>query len=533
MKKYLFQISAAMLFLLAAASAAYSQELCREQAQTTEGPVLGAKNALYPACEYKGIPYAAPPTGAMRWKAPSPPAKHAELLSALKFGPSCAQNESFTGGGKSDSLSEDCLSLNIFRPAKSGTFPVMFWIHGGGYTQGAGSYDIYDGAHLAGTRDVVVVTINYRLGAFGFLALPELANEDKNRSTGNYGILDTIAALAWVRDNIKSFGGDPNNVTIFGESAGGVSVCVLLASKPAAGLFHHAIIESGACDLVSTLDKGFESAKDLAAKVGCPEKDPLSCLRAKPANEILQTKIGAGGVHIDGYVLLAKPIDLIKKGEFNKAPVLVGSNKDEFNMMMLLMPGAMFASKKQVTKNVKDALGARADEVLKLYSFADYRKPIFLVGAVFADGFGSRAFSAAEELSSKTPVFWYRFDWQDERWGSTLGAFHGLELPLVFGTLDAKKSALKLALTTKAKKSAAPLSEKMMSYWTNFAKTGDPNGSGLPAWPKYSAASRERIYLKKETAAAALTTKELERYQYFASVSMEELGWGDQNKKKK
>ena len=208
---------------MAAASLARAEELCREPVATRQGPVTGLAEKGLAACAYKGIPYAAPPVGELRWKAPQPAAKRAATLEAKAFGPSCLQQENFGSGGKSKAFSEDCLTLNIYRPARSGNFPVMFWIHGGGYTIGAGSYEMYDGSRLAAEREVVVVTINYRLGEFGFLSLPELTAEDPHSSSGNDGLLDTIAALDWVRDNIAGFGGDPKNVTIFGESAGGVS----------------------------------------------------------------------------------------------------------------------------------------------------------------------------------------------------------------------------------------------------------------------------------------------------------------------
>ncbi len=522
--------------------AAFGQELCAAQVPTNEGAVTGMKSPAYPVCEYKGIPYAMPPVGNLRWKAPQPAAKRSETFQAIKFGPSCLQNESFSGGGQSESFSEDCLYLNIYRPIIKGTqqpqdnlrlLPVMFWIHGGGFTQGAGSYTVYEGAHLASVGQVVVVTINYRLDAFGFLALPSLAAEDANHSTGNYGMADQIAALKWVRDNIASFGGDPNQVTIFGESAGGVSVCNLLASKPAAGLFQRGIIESGACDMVGPLDQGFEQGKRLAESRGCAEADPLPCLRAKSGQELLKTK-GSGfkaTARIDGYVLEASPIELLKKGDYNRVPMLVGNNRDEANIILMLIPGAPLASRKYVQDQIRDALGKRADEVMGMYSFDDYRRPIFLTGAIFADGFGSRAFAAAEELSARAPVYLYRFDWHDEFLGGSLGAFHGLELPFVFGNLTARKTALHIALNRKAIKSGTPLSEKMMKYWTNFAKTGDPNGAGLPAWPKYDRAGRQRIHFDNSIGVVEIAGKQLERYQYFAGISMDELGWGKAKEK--
>jgi para-nitrobenzyl esterase len=516
--------------VMAAASLAWAEDLCREPVATQQGPVSGLAEKGLAACAYKGIPYAAPPVGELRWKPPQPPAKRTATLEAKNFGPSCMQNENFGSGGKSKAFSEDCLTLNIYRPARSGTFPVMFWIHGGGYTIGAGSYEMYDGARLAAERNVVVVTINYRLGEFGFLSLPELAAEDPHQSSGNYGLLDTIAALEWVRDNIAGFGGDPKNVTIFGESAGGVSVCSLLASAPAAGLFEKGIIESGGCDLARSQEKGYGDGRKFAEAMGCKGDKPLACLRAKPAKDLLKIKAAevVATAHVDGYVLKDQPIAVIQSGQYNRVPVMVGTNKDEGNMFLALVPGAVVAGRGAITKSVKKTLGPRADEVLKLYSFADYRKPFFLMAAVFADGFGSRGFAAAEALSKETPVYLYRFDWDEERLHQTLGAFHGLEIPFVFGNLNLhlKSSPLKLALTRRAKKAGAPLSEQMMSYWTNFAKTGDPNGAGLPAWPAYTTQKRERIHLDRSISAAALTEQELQRYQYFASLSIEELSWG-------
>lgn len=526
----------ALAFSLACAAAAGPEDLCAVPVATQQGLVSGAAEPGLAACSYLGIPYAAPPRGELRWHAPLPAAARSGLYEAKSFGPSCLQDESFTGGGKSRSFSEDCLTLNIWRPAKAGVFPVMVWIHGGGYTQGAGSYEMYHGARLAAGREVVVVTLNYRLGVFGFLALPELAHEDPHGSFGNYGLADQIAALQWVRANISGFGGDPENLTIFGESAGGVSVCNLLASPPARGLFHRAVIESGACDMAQSREKGFEQGLRLARSLGCSEEHALACLRAKRAEELIRLKdIGFNAAaHVDGYLLPDLPLQVIKSGEFNRVPVLVGSNKDEGNLMLILMPGAPVATRSLVTRTLRQALGPRADEILALYSFADYPRPISLVGAVFADGFGSRAFAAAEALAPHTAVYVYRFDWDDERWGKRLGAFHGLEIPLVFGNLKlhAGSSPLRLVLTKKAAAKAEPLSEQMMSYWTNFAKTGDPNGSDLPLWPQYDPGQKLRLHLDTPVAVRPIAGETLERLQYFAGLSLEELRWDESRREK-
>ena len=515
----------AVLFFLAA-NLAHAQGLCDQSVSTKQGPVLGKQDKKSNVCVFKGIPYAQPPVKELRWRAPQAPIQRSQVLQAFEFGPSCLQNEDITSGGKSKSYSEDCLTLNIFRPAKPGVFPVMFWIHGGGYTQGAGSYEMYNGAPLAGTEDVVVVSINYRLGFFGFLALPDLAKEDPNHSTGNYGILDQVAALKWVSENISNFGGDPKNVTIFGESAGGVSVCTLLATPLAAGLFQRGIIESGGCDLADALEKGYEQGQSLAKALNCEGNDALSCLRQKPAKSLLlpsKDLITDAATHIDHYVLLDQPVEVIKKGNFNRVPMIIGSNRDEFNLIMLLTPGGVFASRKTVEKNLERQLGPRAQDVLKLYSFDDYPRPAYLMGAAFTDGFGSRAFAAAEAMAPYTPVYLYRFDWDEERLGKIIGAFHGLEIPFVFGTLDVKNANIHILLKPKAVASGRPLSKKMMKYWATFAKTGDPNSPGLEKWPAYKVDGRERIHFDNQVGASPITAKDIQRYQYFAGISVDEL----------
>ena len=233
-------------------------------------------------------------------------------------------------------IREDCLFLNIYRPAKEGKFPVMFWIYGGGHVQGSSSYEVYNGARLAAGRDVVVVTSNYRLGGLGYLALPELKAEDPNGGTGNYGLLDSIQALKWVRENIENFGGDPDNITVFGESAGGVQTCNILASPLAENMFHRAIIESGGCDLVNDLEKSYPKARTLTTAVGCEGDNLLDCLRSTPAKKFIKARDHEFKVwsHIDGYAVPAKPVERFKQGKFNKVPVMVGSNKDELNIIL-------------------------------------------------------------------------------------------------------------------------------------------------------------------------------------------------------
>jgi len=263
-------------------------ELCSVPVTTTEGPVSGIPESE--SCAYKGVPYAAAPVGALRFRPPAPAPARAEVFVADEFSPWCMQ--SFHVGILDRNLlsikvSEDCLYLNIWRPQKSGRFPVMFFMHGGGLLVNSGATGMYEGEHLSSTQDVVVVTINYRLGAFGFLSLPELSAEDPNGGSGNYGLLDQIAALTWVRDNVAAFGGDPDNVTIFGESAGGWSVCNMLVSPLARGLFHRAILQSGGCDSTRTVDEGYADGRSFTEYVGCSGPDVATCLRDLPADKLL------------------------------------------------------------------------------------------------------------------------------------------------------------------------------------------------------------------------------------------------------
>ncbi len=530
MKKRVLTIIVSVLFLgFVFCLPAGAEDFCSQSVVTVQGMVKGQAEKDLPVCSYKGIPYAAPPVGEFRFKPPQPPAHRTGTLEALQFGPSCPQVEILGSGGRSQSFSEDCLTLNIWRPQKSGTFPVMVWIHGGGYIVGAGNYEMYHGANLAAKHNVVVVSINYRLGALGFLALPELAQEDPNGSTGNYGLFDQVAALEWVRDNIANFGGNPKNVTIFGESAGGGSVCELLVSPRAAGLFHRGIIESGSCDFSQTLEEGYAYGRKFAASAGCTDEDARACLRTLPAEKLI-TRISMKLNYlptIDGYYLTDRSIDLIAQRKFNRVPVMIGTNRDEGNYILIFKPLSLFASKKKVIKLVKQALGARADEILAMYSFDDYRIPVLLSSAIRSDGFGSRGFDAAEKLSAHVPVYYYRFDWDEQRLGRIMGAFHGLEIPLVFGNLSLHfpASNLRLVMTKKAARKAEPLSEQMMTYWSNFARTGDPNGAGLTEWPKYEAGEKLRLHLDTPISARPVAGDDLKRLQYFSVLTRKEVSW--------
>jgi para-nitrobenzyl esterase len=478
-------------------------QACTDPVLTTSGSLQGLREQESAACVWRGVPYAAPPTGALRWKAPQPAPTWNGVRQADSWGAICVQQGIMDGLNydPSQQQSEDCLFLNVWRPDKPGTFPVMVWVHGGGYTGGTGNTPIYWGDRLAERGEMVVVTFNYRLGAFGFLADPALRQEDPHQSTGNYGTLDQIAALQWVQDNIARFGGDPNNVTLFGESAGGWSVCTLLASPLAKGLFHRAVLQSGACDVSQDLAAGYVQSAAIAAKVGCTASD-LGCLRQVPAATLLKH---TGGLamsldyrnHHDGHVLTQTPLAAIRAGAFNQVPLVAGHNRDEFTWTTNLIPANVPTLPAIYNTYLKlfvgDPLGLGGQDLSQLYALyppAAYKyKPIDAISAVISEValscptyLGARA---AAQSGSK--VWFYRFDYDGAKvnlllsWYLPMGAGHGMEIAFVFGTTDRKPSSLALEKLPQAE--LAALSTALMGHWTAFARDGDPGASWTPLSP--------------------------------------------------
>lgn len=514
-----------------------AEEVCSGPVSTNQGKISGVSAPQQPVCVYKGVPYAAPPVGALRFRPPEPAPTWEGVKKADTFSKECIQERA-----KAEQMSEDCLYLNIWRPQKSGKFPVMVWIHGGGFWVGSGTDPLYWGDRLAAPKEVVVVTINYRLGALGFLAQKDLSQEDPKAASGNYGFLDQIAALQWVKENISGFGGDPNNVLIFGESAGGASVCDLLASPLAAGLFQKAIIESGLCDMTKSLEDGFKDGDGFVERAGCKAKEVPACLRALPPEQVLLAmkekkepgeKSGAiiekGSEnfvfvpHLDGWVLKETPIEALKSGRYNRVPLMIGTNRDEAKWFMA--PGVRLASQSTIRKMLTDALGAENTErVEKLYPYGQYRRPADAALDAAGDRMlGCRGWWAAEAVSGQIPVYYYRFDYDQHFAPHRIGAAHEVEIPFVFGSLDRSLNtifmtrALPIIFPTKAlQKKARPLSDAMMSYWTNFARTGDPNGAGLTPWPKYDTASRQRIYL--DLPVSVKTTDNVEKCAFWGKI---------------
>jgi para-nitrobenzyl esterase len=453
--------------------------------KTEQGKVHGKTINDGKVKAFLGLPYAAPPVGDLRWKPPEPPVKWKGERDAAKFGAHCAQGRVFDDMiFEDDGPSEDCLFLNVYTPAdakEKSRLPVMFWIHGGGYSGGASSEPRHNGDFLP-TKGVVLVTINYRLGVFGFLATADLAKE-ANGAAGNYGLLDMVAALQWVKANIRKFGGDPDNVTIFGESAGSFAVGTLMAAQPARGLFHKAIGESGGAVEPGML--GYEVLEDRqkkdaewVASLGVTTPAPL---RALPTATILDAAKSKGMVgfppDIDGKLLTESVADTYAAGRQAHVPLLAGWNRDEESFLA----NGMTAEK---WKGMAAGLfKERAAEFLTLYpgdtdeqavrSSIDYDSDAFIA-------FGTWKWLEAHRKTGESPVFRYHFELAapPSKFHPGSFAFHSDDIEYVFGTLDTRPGAVWRPEDRK-------LSEQFMSSWTNFAKTGDPNGPGLPEWPKY------------------------------------------------
>jgi len=450
--------------------------------KTEGGMVLGAADDDVVA--FKGIAYAAPPVGPLRWRPPQPAPGWSDTFKADKLGAICMQKYLPKDNGVGPlPMSEDCLTLNVWRPfgESARPLPVMVWIHGGGFINGSGTAALYDGSALS-RQGVVVVTLNYRLGRFGFFAHPALTREAHGGPVANYGLMDQIAALKWVRANIAGFGGDPDQVTIFGESAGGMSVNQLMVSPVARGLFVRAIVESGvgrehSVRLHETNAMGQPSAEAagtaFAKSLGVEGDDPAA-LRTLPAETILAAgdpaPLAGSGPIIDGQLVTMDVADAFAKGLEAKVPYIVGSNSLEFPV-----PAA------GVEKMLGDVARLTPDQRARVEAAYD-DKDAFTLNIVSDVIFTEPArHLAALHARNGQPSFLYRFSVLSPAVRSVLkGAVHASERQYVFQTLNASPWP-----TGEQDKAAAAV---MSGYWTSFAKTGDPNGDGRPAWPAYSAA---------------------------------------------
>ena len=458
---------------------------------TERGPVRGiATDTLR---MFLGIPYAAPPTGNLRWKPPEDHVHWFMPLEATRFGNHCPQVASVFGTA---SVTEDCLFLNIFTPndetfeRSSRSLPVMVWMHGGVFT--VGESDDYVPTKLV-QHGVIVVTINYRLGALGFLAHRALSAESPDHISGNYGLMDQQFALKWVQRNIAAFGGNPNNVTIFGESAGGRSVFLQLASPLAAGLFHQGIVQSGAYFGLSVPALADEEShgEAFAASIGCSDQS-AHCLRSKSVKKILANwGLFDSGANVDGKVLRQSPDSAFATGQFNHVPLINGTNHDEWRFFVALL---FDLSGSPITADeypavVESMVGPDAAPlVLAEYPLANFDSPDLAVGAIGTDSiFSCPARAVDRVLFAQVPMFTYEFN--DINAPEVFlppvtfpyGATHASELRYLFklswgGQLDGVQK---------------DLSNDMIRYWAQFARSGDPNSQGVPSWPQYDASTDE------------------------------------------
>ena len=487
---------------------------------TAQGPVQGVSTEDSSVYNFKGLPFAAAPIGDLRWAAPEPAPKWSETRIADAFGNRCMQPSDVEGGfftrlieghglgriknalikravaaQKPSPMSEDCLYLNIRTSNLKGDTqqPVMVWIHGGGHQFGSGDFNYYQSNALP-KKGVVLVTINYRLGAMGYMAHPALSKTDPNGVSGNYGTLDQIAALQWVKDNISAYGGDPDNVTIFGESAGAWSVTELMASPLAKGLFHKAIGQSGASSYhMGQMEgdgvgwpSGYQTGSKVAEALGLegPTAEDLRAVPAETLQSVITDEMSEGFHHIrDGYVFPENVGLAFAKGRYNKVPMLFGYNSDEGTLFFpddpqptVWLPDTKPADTAELTDQLSQAFPSNARKITELYELdTDFTK-----GGMDMMGdeiFGANIrYVARQNEAQGEDSYLYFFSRVPPSAKQTLGAFHAAEIPFVFGSYEPI-----LGQSDEDK----TLAELMQNYWVNFAKTGNPNGDGLPGWPQH------------------------------------------------
>ena len=488
---------------------------------------------------FKGIPFAAPPVGDLRWKGPQPAPGWSGVRQADKFGSACLQTDVFGDIYFRDNQpSEDCLTLNIWIPAKpaSEKLPVIVWFYGGGFVAGSASEPRYDGENLA-TKGVIIVNPNYRLGVFGFFSHPELSKESGHNASGNYGLLDQVAALQWVVKNISAFGGDPRNITIAGESAGSFSVSALMASPLSRNLFQKAIGESGAFfpsgpsaglrakPLAETEQFGVKFAESLGAT-------SLAQMRAKHGNELLQeaAKRDRGfvfGPSIDGHFLPTDALTIYAQGAQSHVPLLAGWNADEGRMFVLLAPQKPTA--KSFAEQAQARFGDQAAQFLMLYPATTDPEAVLSAQALAGDDFIAFSTWKWTDMQAKTgnaPVYQYRFEQipavkPGAKIGplpaSEAGSRHACEIEYVFQTLKSQEG---VPWTEEDFK----VSDAMSSYWVNFAKNGNPNGNGLPEWPKYDGKNEFQVMHLSGKSIHAAADSLRSRYEFLDAQAAKAFG---------
>ena len=465
---------------------------------------------------FKGIPFAAPPVGDLRWKSPQPAKPWTGIRKSDSYAPGCMQDSSMVKMvGASVSVSEDCLYLNVWTAAKTAgeKKPVIVWIHGGAFVGGMTGTPMFDGTKFA-QKGVVLVSIAYRLGVFGFMAHPDISRES-GKGSGTYGIQDMIAGLRWVKNNIKQFGGDPSCVTIFGESAGGIAVGMLSSAPAATGLFQRAISESGgsfapprisneAGENVPSLKLAESAGENFLKKIGAAD---IKVARSLPAEQIQKASGGGMGSGssfwpvADGNVIPGDPYELYEKGRFNDTPILVGTNSNE---------GGLF-SRGPVTsaafeKQIRSGYGEKADVILNAYPHstdAEASRASADVFREFAFAWPTWAWARMQSGKGRGKAFVYYYDHRTP--ASPDGANHAAEVTYVFGNFGGTAGA--------ANSEDLALSSLIQSYWINFARTGDPNGSGLPQWPSFTEKDQKVLFF--ETSASAKPIPNLDKLKAF------------------
>jgi len=523
MKRIALTIIAALVVI----TAVFVHAMVPEQVRIDSGLVAGTASGQPTVRVFKGIPFAAPPLGENRWKAPQPVAKWDGVRQADAFGAPCAAGAGGGRGGgggrgaaapgaaaqaapapaappREPARAEDCLYLNVWTSANSPNDrrPVMVWIYGGGFTGGSGGLAWYDGENLA-AKGPVIVTFNYRLGSLGFFSHPELAKESGHNASGNYGMMDALAALQWVKKNISAFGGDPNNVTIAGESAGAIMIGAIVGSPQAKGLFHRAIAESGGW---MGLMMGRMTSAETAQANGVKTMEALGAktiaeLRAKPMNEL--TGLSAGGLVIDGY-LIPEDISLtFASGRQNAVDVLTGSNKDEANFGVC---GGGRGNATPITAetfktNAQRRFGEAADEYVKLYGVTSdaEAQPAAHIACADEINWNMRQWAVAQAKAGKRAYTYFFTRIPTINGGpSPNGATHTAEISYAWNNPKGQANQTWNDVDTK-------LADTMSSYWVNFITKGDPNGNGLPRWPEFKDLMGGRVMVLGDTVQAEST----------------------------
>ena len=523
MKRIALTVIAALVVI----TAVFVHAMVPEQVRIDSGLVAGTASGQPTVRVFKGIPFAAPPLGENRWKAPQPVAKWDGVRQADAFGAPCAAGAGGGRGGgggrgaaapgaaaqaapapaappREPARAEDCLYLNVWTSANSPNDrrPVMVWIYGGGFTGGSGGLAWYDGENLA-AKGPVIVTFNYRLGSLGFFSHPELAKESGHNASGNYGMMDALAALQWVKKNISAFGGDPNNVTIAGESAGAIMIGAIVGSPQAKGLFHRAIAESGGW---MGLMMGRMTSAETAQANGVKTMEALGAktiaeLRAKPMNEL--TGLSAGGLVIDGYLIPEDISHTFASGRQNAVDVLTGSNKDEANFGIC---GGGRGNATPITAetfktNAQRRFGEAADEYVKLYGVTSdaEAQPAAHIACADEINWNMRQWAVAQAKAGKRAYTYFFTRIPTINGGpSPNGATHTAEISYAWNNPKGQANQTWNDVDTK-------LADTMSSYWVNFITKGDPNGNGLPRWPEFKDLMGGRVMVLGDTVQAEST----------------------------